>query len=402
MSADDHNDKAVKISQETTAKLVQPADAKLDNLSKKNTMDTAAHQRLMTNIQSSAKRQLQETCKSSKQLQPAITHPNFNDNCQPIDPERSLLDIPMPAPRQINPMMQLYGISIEHQSLQDNDVSHHQYCSHHKERANKPYSQWELIDSPALASYLELLKAGGLIRLSDRFYRHPDPKHAKPLLKPLYPLSAQAAALDMTDIHAVMQQYPQLTRYGLQAKSSENGNKSKPANNRYNSFKNNALTKSSNQFTANLSASMRSDQLARAMPEMLNDGFAPDWEIILYPERFDNGVDSLATDLLACRLAVHVLEQCEMRQSINRKLCAQQICQYMRSYLLSQCRLSGYDADVYRHIRLYPGHVIVAGVYLGWQMQISEDDCVYFALSSRSALFTRYPNIFEYYIDGWQ
>ena len=138
------------------------------------------------------------------------------------------------------------------------------------------------------------------------------------------------------------------------------------------------------------------------MPEMLNDGFAPNWEVILYPERFDNGVDSLATDLLACRLAVHVLQQCETRQSINRKLCAQQICQYMRSYLLSQCRLSGRDADEYRYIRLYAGHVIVAAIYLGWEMQISEDNCAYFAVSSRSALFTRYPNLFEYYIDGWQ
>ncbi|WP_230661194.1 hypothetical protein [Psychrobacter sp. I-STPA10] len=322
-----------------------------------------------------------------KQTEPPINHPNFHSDCQPLDPDRPLNDIPMPAPRQINPMMQLYGINIERQTLQEDNLLQNEYRNNDEAQDAKPlYSQWQLIDSPALASYLGLLKAGGLINIPASFYRHPNPDSAKPLLKPLYPLSAQAVALDMADIHAAIQQYPHLTRYGLQSKPQYHHNHHHAAK----------------KFAAGLAQLTDLTQLALAMPEMLNDGFAPNWEVILYPERFDNGVDSLATDLLACRLAVHVLGQCEMRQSINRKLCAQQICQYMRSYLLSQCRLSGHSADDYRHIRLYAGHVIVAAIYLGWQIQVSENNCVYFAVSSRSALFTRYPNLFEYYIDGWQ
>ena len=367
----------------------------------KNTKSTLDQQQ-----QASQQKQTSYVTTHGKQAEPSIIHPNFDRNSQPLDPARSLCDIPMPAPRQMNPMLQLYGISIEHPTLQNDDLSEKGRGSDEKMASgNKLYSQWELIDSPALSSYLELLKAGGLIRLPHSFYRHPNPDHAKPLLKPLYPLSAQAAALDMADIHAVIEQYPQLTRYGLQQVNHSDKQTAQSADKsiaKYSAAQNKLLNKRSHNFHAKLSKSIDSIQLALAMPEMLNDGFAPNWEVILYPERFDNGVDSLATDLLACRLAVHVLQQCETRQSINRKLCAQQICQYMRSYLLSQCRLSGRDADEYRYIRLYAGHVIVAAIYLGWEMQISEDNCAYFAVSSRSALFTRYPNLFEYYIDGWQ
>ncbi|WP_227431078.1 hypothetical protein [Psychrobacter sp. I-STPA6b] len=338
----------------------------------------------------------------SKSKPSSIIHPNFDPKQTPIDPARSLLDTPPPVTayhrqkvfsqicEQISQNKGTLEVDRQPYHKMQNvkqDTSSKQNLSTLTTQTTQCLSQWQLIDSPALASYLELLQAGGLMKVPASFYHNPDASQADPLLQPLYPLSALALSVDMADVSAILQQYPMLTRYGM-AKTCPCPSSAK-------------FARRLAEYHQQSKGQLEPRELAMMMPEMLNDIFAPDWEVILYPERFDNGIDSLATDILPCRLAVHALSQCDTRKTINRRLSAQQICQYLRSYLLSQCRLSKHDTSQYRHIRIYEGHVIMAGVFLGWQIQISSDNEVYFAVSSRSSLFTRYPNLTEYYINGW-
>lgn len=124
---------------------------------------------------------------------------------------------------------------------------------------------------------------------------------------------------------------------------------------------------------------------------------------------------SLATDILPCSVALHALTQCPTRQSINTSYSAEQICQHLRSYLLSECRHSPTHQDQYRQIRLFAGHVIVAAHVLGWDIQVSDAtptsrsahpksptyQTCYFNMSSRCGLLARYPNMTEYDINGW-
>ena len=454
MSADDQNDKATDdecptslplearnfsraLSKKRSSKAIKTPQYNAQNSSLPNTIydqqniNPSPKNRSGANLQQTQKQNTHPT-DTVKQTTPAIMHPNFNANHQPPDPARSLNDIPAPAPRRMDVMRQLYGVAIAYNyphshndsyphkgethfdtsklacdirqdkvDLKNNKIasnnaaSNDNFNDNENHKKTKLCSPWQLIESPALSSYIELLELAGLIKLPASFYRHPHADQAKELLRPLYPLSEKAAALDMVDISSVITQYPLLTRYGIGQQRPRDCYQQllKPNKSQQQVVKSNPPPLNNVQ--------TQSERLAMVMPEMLNDGFAPDWEVILYPERFDNEVDSLATDILACRLAVHILGQCETRQTINRRLSAQQICQYMRSYLLSQCHFARRDAEEYRHIRLYAGHVIVAAVYLGWQVQISADNKVYFAVSSRSALFTRYPNLSEYYINGW-
>lgn len=190
--------------------------------------------------------------------------------------------------------------------------------------------------------------------------------------------------LDLADIQQVMAQYPQLTRYGFRAadrvaKSSDstsNGDDKESITLR-------AITKSYNP------------------DELLNSLYADDWQVVLQPEQFETGTGSLVTDIMACSVAVHVLKQNATRKSINQSYSADQICHYVRSYLLSQvCRLPAHRYQ-YRQIHLFTGHIIVAAAYLGWDMQVSADGSCYFNISSRCGLLTRYANMQDYLINGW-
>lgn len=313
-----------------------------------------------------------------------MKHPNFNCSAATLNPDRPLTDIPEPAPRyqqSLNELLSVYG-------LKSSDMEDPQKAS-----------MWDLIASPELASHLELLQLGGLIHLSEHFFEPKDSSHA-PLLSPLTEMNL----LDLSDIYQICLKYPNLTRYGfkqsLQTEQSREGQKTSASK-------------------SDMGEDNSCSKIAADMPEMINDLFAPSWETILYPERFDNSVDSLTTDILACSTAVHILKQCQTRQSLNRSLTAKQICQHMRSYVLSQCNMNPQFEKQYRQIRLFEGHVVVAASYLGLKMvharkhsstasmndkgQTSSNlgQAIYLNVSSQSALFTRYPNISSYYINGW-
>ena len=178
-------------------------------------------------------------------------------------------------------------------------------------------SMWQLIASPELASHLDLLQLGGLINLPTQFFE-PKPNCEAKLLSPLTEMSL----LDISDIYQVCAKYPTLTRYG---------------------FKNNSETQ----------------KLVDTKPEMASDGSASHLSQVM-PE--------MRKDWLACCTAVHVLKQCQTRQSINRSLTAKQICQHMRSYVLSQCNEHPQFEKQYRQIRLFEGHVVVAASYLGLKL----------------------------------
>lgn len=136
--------------------------------------------------------------------------------------------------------------------------------------------------------------------------------------------------------------------------------------------------------------------------DIVNLDNVADWEIIFYPERFDEGQGNLSTDILACSIAVHVLQQCPTRQTINEKITVEDICDYIRSYQLSQCLLVPSLREQLRHTPIYVGHVIVAAHYLGWQIEQDEKDEVHFNIGSRCGLFARYPRLGDYYINGWK
>lgn len=383
-----------------------------------------------------------------------IVHPNFNPKTKEnaLDPDRPLSDIPPPAPRYKKLLNKLIHEAFpegkepaaSRHSLQNEDQHSAVSQSNYKNA-----SMWALIASPALASHLELLQLGGLINLPARFFepiisstsqlsiaskdssletdsntalnndknttlnndvssnkRHltSDIKAPFELLSPLTEMSL----LDMSDIHRVCAEYPNLTRYGFNGSYTKAPSIEERVNRRHEPVHNNETSPSDS--IADLAASM---------PEMINDIFAPNWELILYPERFDNGVDSLTTDTLACSVAVHILKQCQTRQTVNRGVTAHQICQHMRSYVLSQCNIYPQFEQQYRQIRLFVGHVVVAARYLGLKIthatqhaqasntntkgepSVNLGQPIYINISSRAALLNRYPNISSYYINGW-
>jgi len=135
--------------------------------------------------------------------------------------------------------------------------------------------------------------------------------------------------------------------------------------------------------------------------ELLNSVYADDWQVVLQPQQFDSGAGSLATDIMACSVAVHALKQCGTRRTINHSYSAAQICQHLRSYLLSQIVFEPAQRHAYRQVRLFTGHIIVAAYHLGWDIQVSHDGQCYFTISSRCGLLTRYANMQDYDINGW-
>lgn len=289
--------------------------------------------------------------------QPAIVHPNFDPKRLPIDPARPLTDIPEPARRLNGQLRRLYGSSARFYQPKTDSLS-----------------KWALVASEALAEHLSLLSAAKLIELPESFYHnHSD----QSLLSPLTDMTL----LDMADIQRALQAYPKLTRYGFARVDSINidNNINKPLK------------------TESLRALTR-----RYNPdELLNSVYADDWQVVLQPQQFDSGEGSLATDIMACSVAVHALKQCSTRKTINHSYSAAQICQHLRSYLLSQIVFEPAQRDAYRQVRLFTGHIIVAAYHLGWDIQVSHDGQCYFTISSRCGLLTRYANMQDYDINGW-
>ncbi|MBP8032368.1 MAG: hypothetical protein KAY63_01300 [Psychrobacter sp.] len=289
--------------------------------------------------------------------QPAIVHPNFDPKRLPIDPARPLTDIPEPARRLNGQLRRLYGRSTRFYQPKTDSLS-----------------KWALVASEALAEHLSLLSAAKLIELPESFYHnHSD----QPLLSPLTDMTL----LDMADIQRALQAYPKLTRYGFARVDSINidNNINKPLK------------------TESLRALTR-----RYNPdELLNSVYADDWQVVLQSQQFDSGAGSLATDIMACSVAVHALKQCSTRKTINHSYSAAQICQHLRSYLLSQIVFEPAQRHAYRQVRLFTGHIIVAAYHLGWDIQVSHDGQCYFTISSRCGLLTRYANMQDYDINGW-
>ena len=289
--------------------------------------------------------------------QPAIVHPNFDPKRLPIDPARPLTDIPEPARRLNGQLRRLYGRSTRFYQPKTDSLS-----------------KWALVASEALAEHLSLLSAAKLIELPESFYHnHSD----QPLLSPLTDMTL----LDMADIQRALQAYPKLTRYG---------------------FLNTEIINADNNINKSLKTESLRALTRRYNPdELLNSVYADDWQVVLQPQQFDSGAGSLATDIMACSVAVHALKQCSTRKTINHSYSAAQICQHLRSYLLSQIVFEPAQRDAYRQVRLFTGHIIVAAYHLGWDIQVSHDGQCYFTISSRCGLLTRYANMQDYDINGW-
>jgi len=289
--------------------------------------------------------------------QPAIVHPNFDPKRLPLDPARPLTDIPEPARRLNSQLRRLYGSSTRF--YQPNRDS---------------LSKWALMASEAFAEHLSLLSAARLVELPESFYHN----HSE---QPLLASLTDMTLLDMADIQRALQAYPKLSRYGFLA--TDNINTAKNIKKPLASESLRALTKRYNP------------------DELLNSIYADDWQVALQPQQFDSGEGSLATDLMACSVAVHALKQCSTRKTINHSYSAAQICQHLRSYLLSQIVFEPAQRHAYRQVRLFTGHIIVAAYHLGWDIQVSSDGQCYFNISSRCGLLTRYANMQDYDINGW-
>ncbi|WGV13354.1 hypothetical protein QJS82_01320 [Psychrobacter maritimus] len=289
--------------------------------------------------------------------QPAIVHPNFDPKRLPLDPARPLTDIPEPARRLNSQLRRLYGSSTRF--YQPNRDS---------------LSKWALVASEALAEHLSLLSAAKLVELPESFYHN----HSE---QPLLASLTDMTLLDMADIQRALQAYPKLSRYGFLATDNINTAKNikKPL----------------------ASESLRALSKRYNPDELLNSIYADDWQVALQPQQFDSGEGSLATDLMACSVAVHALKQCSTRKTINHSYSAAQICQHLRSYLLSQIVFEPAQRHAYRQVRLFTGHIIVAAYHLGWDIQVSSDGQCYFNISSRCGLLTRYANMQDYDINGW-
>ena len=289
--------------------------------------------------------------------QPAIVHPNFDPKRLPLDPARPLTDIPEPARRLNGQLRRLYGRSTRFYQPKTDSLS-----------------KWALVASEALAEHLSLLSAAKLIELPESFYHnHSD----QPLLSPLTDMTL----LDMADIQRALQAYPKLTRYG---------------------FLNTEIINADNNINKPLKTESLRALTRRYNPdELLNSVYADDWQVVLQPQQFDSGAGSLATDIMACSVAVHALKQCSTRKTINHSYSAAQICQHLRSYLLSQIVFEPAQRHAYRQVRLFTGHIIVAAYHLGWDIQVSHDGQCYFTISSRCGLLTRYANMQDYDINGW-
>ena len=299
--------------------------------------------------------------------QPAIVHPNFDPTQSPLDPARPLTDIPEPARRLNGQLRRLYGNAARFYQPDKGSLS-----------------KWDIIASETLAEHLSLLSAAKLVALPDSFYH----THSE---QPLLSSLNEMVLLDMSDIQQAIRAYPKLNRYGFLSADGTDELKSKGDNHKKDTAK------------AKVAAALSLRALTKRYnpDELLSSMYADDWHVILQPQQFDTGEGSLATDIMACSVAVYALKQCNSRKSINHSYSAAQICQYVRSYLLSQSICEPTQRHAYRQIRIFAGHIIVAAHHLGLDIQVSQDGHGYFNLSSRCGLLTRYPNMQHYDINGW-
>ncbi|WP_201565465.1 hypothetical protein [Psychrobacter immobilis] len=327
--------------------------------------DRLSHANLAAEGGKLAENHVQKKAEQSSMLadsqQPAIVHPNFDPSQSPLDPARPLSDIPEPARRLNGQLRRLYGNSARF--YQPNEAT---------------LSKWALIASEALTEHLSLLNAAQLVEFPDSFYHN---HSEQPLLSPLTDMTL----LDMSDIQQALRAYPKLHRYGFTLADS-------PLQSDPNKI---------NKSTKSTSASLRALTKHYNPDELLSSLYADDWQVVLQPQQFETGEGSLATDIMACSVAVHALKQCSTRKSINHSYSAAQICQHVRSYLLSQIVCEPAQRHAYRQMRIFAGHIIVAAYHLGWDIQVSHDGQCYFNCSSRSGLLTRYPNMQDYDINGW-
>lgn len=274
-----------------------------------------------------------------------VAHSNFDSKRKPLDPARPLTDIPEPAIRNKKQITSIFQKKLKQASS----------FSFNSEQLSK----WQLVQSPELEEHLSLLQAGQLAKLPKSFYKN---SSKQPLLSSLLTMQM----LDLADISNALTAYPNITRYGIKPE-----NKNMPP------------------------AIVPSDEL----PTLDR---ASDWEAILYPERFDDGSGVITTDIIAVSIAVHALKHCPKRQGINDKLSAYDIVHYIRSYVLSQCTHIPKLSQKLRHTPIFTGHIIVAAHYLGFKINIENTGAVYFNVGSRCGLFSRYPILADYYINGWQ
>ena len=309
--------------------------------------------------------------------QPAIVHPNFDPKQSPLDPARPLTDIPEPARRLNTQLRRLYGNAARF--YQPNKDS---------------LSKWALIASEVLGEHLSLLSAAELAEFPDSFYHN---NSEQPLLSAL----TNMTLLDMSDIQQAIQAYPKLQRYGFTLAGSPLSADLNSTDAGNHNTSNASNSNAGNGSVRAASASLRALTKRYNPDELLSSLYADDWQVILQPQQFETGEGSLATDIMACSVAVHALQQCSTRKSINHSYSAAQICQHVRSYLLSQTICEPSQRHAYRQVRLFTGHIIIAAYHLGWEIHVSHDGQCYFNLSSRSGLLTRYPNMQDYDINGW-
>lgn len=302
----------------------------------------------------------ERSCLLADNSSPAIVHPNFDPAQSPVDPARPLTDIPEPTRRLNEQLRRLYGHSVRFYQPSEDSLS-----------------KWGLIASEALSEHLSLLKAAQLIDLPASFYQN---HSEQPLLSPLHDMTL----LDMSDIQQAIRAYPKLHRYGFTLNDLPT-----------------EVAEIPDKHTSVTSTSLRVLTKRYNPDELLNSLYADDWQVVLQPQVFETGEGSLATDIMACSAAVHALKQCGTRKSINDRYSAAQLCQHIRSYVLSQITLEPAQRHAYRQIRIFIGHVIVAAYHLGWDIQVSADGQCYFNVSSRNGLLTRYPNMQDYDINGW-
>lgn len=302
----------------------------------------------------------ERSCFLADNSSPAIVHPNFDPAQSPVDPARPLTDIPEPTRRLNEQLRRLYGHSVRFYQPSEDSLS-----------------KWGLIASEALSEHLSLLKAAHLIDLPTSFYQN---HSEQPLLSPLHDMTL----LDMSDIQQAIRAYPKLYRYGFTLNDLPT-----------------EVAEITDKHTSVTSTSLRVLTKRYNPDELLNSLYADDWQVVLQPQVFETGEGSLATDIMACSAAVHALKQCDTRKSINDRYSAAQLCQHIRSYVLSQITLEPAQRHAYRQIRIFAGHVIVAAYHLGWDIQVSADGQCYFNVSSRNGLLTRYPNMQDYDINGW-
>lgn len=302
----------------------------------------------------------ERSCLLADNSSPAIVHPNFDPAQSPVDPARPLTDIPEPTRRLNEQLRRLYGHSVRFYQPSEDSLS-----------------KWGLIASEALSEHLSLLKAAHLIDLPASFYQN---HSEQPLLSPLHDMTL----LDMSDIQQAIRAYPKLHRYGFTLNDLPT-----------------EVAEIPDKHTSVTSTSLRVLTKRYNPDELLNSLYADDWQVVLQPQVFETGEGSLATDIMAFSAAVHALKQCDTRKSINDRYSAAQLCQHIRSYVLSQITLEPAQRHAYRQIRIFVGHVIVAAYHLGWDIQVSADGQCYFNVSSRNGLLTRYPNMQDYDINGW-